>query len=204
MSSLADLKGMYVIDVAHSRIGFSVRYAMVTKVRGGFSQFEGTAELDGDDPAASTVDVTIQAASFDTGDQSRDDHVKSADFLDVENHPTLTFTSASIEVTGPDTFDLTGDLTIRDQTHPVTIAFTYAGTAKDPIGHVRAGFEGETTINRKDYGIVWNAALDTSGVLVSEQVALDIEISAIQQPRSAQHRPRISGPSGPTGTRNIG
>jgi polyisoprenoid-binding protein YceI len=182
MSGLADLKGMYVIDVAHSRIGFSARYAMVTKVRGGFSQFEGTAQLDGDDPAASTVDVTIQAASFETGEQVRDEHVKSADFLDVENYPTLTFTSTAIEVTGPDTFDLTGNLTIKDQTHPVTIPFTYAGTAKDPFGNVRSGFEGETTINRKDYGIVWNAALDTGGVLVSEQVALDIEISAIQQP----------------------
>jgi polyisoprenoid-binding protein YceI len=182
MSSLSELKGKYVIDPVHSRMGFSARHAMVAKVRGGFGEFEGTAELDGDNPAASKVDVTIQAASFDSGVQMRDDHVKSADFLDVENYPTLTFTSTDIKVTGPDTFDLTGDLTIKDQTHPITIPFSYIGTAKDPYGNVRSGFEGETTINRKDFGIVWNAALETGGVLVSEKVTLDIEISAIQQP----------------------
>jgi len=182
MSSLSELKGTYVFDPAHSRMGFSARHAMVAKVRGGFGEFEGTAHLDGDNPAASKVDVTIQAASFGSGVQMRDDHVKSADFLDVENYPTLTFTSTDIKVTGPDTFDLTGDLTIKDQTHPITIPFTYIGTAKDPYGNVRSGFEGETTINRKDYGIVWNATLETGGVLVSEKVTLDIEISAIQQP----------------------
>ena len=182
MSSLAELKGTYVIDAAHSRIGFSARYAMVTKVRGRFSQFEATARLDGDDPAASKVDVTIQAASFDTGEEMRDNHVKSADFLDVEKYPTVTFTSTDIKVTGPDTFDLTGELTIKDQTHPVTIPFSYTGTVKDPFGNVRSGFEGETVINRKDFGVVWNAALETGGVLVSEKVTLDIEISAIQQP----------------------
>ena len=181
MSSLSDLKGTYVIDVAHSRIGFSARYAMVTKVRGGFSEFEGTAQLDGDNPAASKIDVTIQAASFDTGEQTRDNHVKSADFLDVENYPTLTFTSTDIKVTGTDTFELTGNLTIKDQTHPITIPFTYAGTVKDPFGNLRSGFEGETVLNRKEYGIVWNAALETGGVLVGENVALDIEISAIKK-----------------------
>ncbi|MBI4899707.1 MAG: YceI family protein [Actinobacteria bacterium] len=181
MSSLNDLKGTYVIDGAHSRIGFSARHAMVTKVRGGFGQFEGTAVLNAENPAASKVEVTIQADSFDSGVPSRDDHVKSADFLDVEKYPTLTFTSTDVKITGPDTFDLTGDLTIKDKTHPITIPFTYIGTAKDPFGNVRAGFEGETTINRKDYGIVWNAALETGGVLVSEKVTLDIEISAIQQ-----------------------
>ncbi|MHB1010584.1 MAG: YceI family protein [Propionibacteriaceae bacterium] len=182
MSSLTDLKGTYAIDTAHSRIGFSARHAMVTKVRGGFNEFEGTAQLNGENPAASKVDVTIQAASFDSGQEMRDGHVKSADFLDVESYPTLTFTSTDVKVTGPDTFDLTGNLTIKDQTHPITIPFSYVGTAKDPFGNVRSGFEGETTINRKDYGIVWNAALETGGVLVSEKVTLDIEISAIQQP----------------------
>ena len=182
MSSLTDLKGTYVIDVAHSRIGFSARHAMVTKVRGGFSQFEGTAKLNGDDPAGSNVNVTIQAASFDSGVQMRDDHVKSGDFLDVETYPTLSFASTDVHVTGPDSFDVTGNLTIKDQTHPITIPFSYVGTAKDPFGNVRSGFEGETTINRKDYGILWNAALETGGVLVSEKVTLDIEISAILQP----------------------
>jgi polyisoprenoid-binding protein YceI len=155
---------------------------MVTKVRGGFSQFEGTALLNGDDPTASNVNVTIQAASFDSGVQMRDDHVKSGDFLDVESYPTLTFASTGVNVTGPDSFDLTGNLTIKNQTHPITIPFSYVGNAKDPFGNVRSGFEGEATINRKDYGIIWNAALETGGVLVSEKVTLDIEISAIQQP----------------------
>lgn len=182
MTSLTDLKGTYVIDGAHSRIGFSARHAMVTKVRGGFQQFEGTAQLNGEDPGASKVDVTIQASSFDSGVQMRDDHVKGGDFLDVEKYPTVTFSSTDVKVTGPDTFDLTGNLTIKDQTHPITIPFSYVGTAKDPFGNVRSGFEGETTINRKDYGIVWNAALETGGVLVSEKVTLDFEISAIQQP----------------------
>jgi len=99
-----------------------------------------------------------------------------------EAYPTLSFSSTDVKVTGPDTFDVTGDLTIKNQTHPITIPFSYVGTAKDPFGNVRSGFEGETTINRKDYGIVWNAALETGGVLVSEKVTLDIEISAILQP----------------------
>ena len=172
MSSLTDLKGTYVIDAVHSRIGFSARHAMVTKVRGGFSQFEGTAQLNGEDPTASNVNISIQSGSFDSGVQMRDDHVKSGDFLDVEAYPTLSFSST----------DVTGDLTIKNLTHPITIPFSYLGTAKDPFGNVRSGFEGETTINRKDYGIVWNAALETGGVLVSEKVTLDIEISAILQP----------------------
>jgi len=182
MSSLTDLKGTYVIDAVHSRIGFSARHAMVTKVRGGFSQFEGTAQLNGENPDGSNVNISIQSASFDSGVQMRDDHVKSGDFLDVEAYPTLSFSSTDVKVTGPDTFDVTGDLTIKNQTHPITIPFSYVGTAKDPFGNVRSGFEGETTINRKDYGIVWNAALETGGVLVSEKVTLDIEISAILQP----------------------
>ncbi len=181
MSSLTDLKGTYVIDGAHSRIGFSARHAMVTKVRGGFSSFEGTAQLDGTNPDASNVTVSIDASSFDSGVEMRDNHVKGGDFLDVESFPKLSFASTKVTPTGPDTFDLTGNLTIKDQTHPITIPFTYVGTAKDPFGNVRSGFEGETTINRKDYGIVWNAALETGGVLVSEKVTLDFEISAIQQ-----------------------
>ena len=182
MSSLTDLKGTFVIDPAHSRIGFSARHAMVTKVRGGFGEFEGAAQLDGSNPKASKVDITIQAASFDSGQEMRDGHVKGGDFLDVETYPTLTFASTDVKVTGPDTFDLVGNLTIKNQTHPITIPFSYVGSAKDPFGNVRSGFEGETTINRKDYGIVWNAALETGGVLVSEKVTLDIEISAILQP----------------------
>ena len=182
MSSLTDLKGTYVIDTSHSRIGFSARHAMVTKVRGGFGEFAGTAQLDGSNPEASKVDITIQAASFNSGQDMRDGHVKGGDFLDVETFPTLSFNSTDVTVTGPDSFDLTGNLTIKDQTHPITIPFSYVGTAKDPFGAVRSGFEGETAINRKDYGIVWNAALEMGGVLVSEKVTLDIEISAIQQP----------------------
>ncbi len=179
--SLNDLSGTYVIDPTHSRIGFSARHAMVTKVRGSFGEFEGTAHLDGANPSASDVSVTIQVASFDTRNEGRDEHVKSADFLDVANYPTITFVSTKVEQTGDDTVDITGDLTIRGETRAITIPFTFEGSSTDPFGNHRIGFEGSTTISRADYGITWNAALETGGVLVSDKVTLEFEISAIKQ-----------------------
>ena len=173
------LAGDYVIDPAHSRIGFTARHAMVTKVRGSFGEFSGTAHID-DDPSASHTSLTIVAPSFTTGQEQRDGHVKSADFLDVENFPELTFRSTGVEQDG-DVYRITGDLTIRDVTKPVTVDFEFTGLAKDPFGNVRAGFEGSTTINRKDWGITFNAALETGGVLVSEKVGLEFDISAIKQ-----------------------
>jgi len=176
---VADLTGDYTIDPAHTRLGFSTRHAMVTTVRGAFTDFSGTAHIDSANPAGSTVSLTIAAGSVDTGAADRDGHLKSGDFFDVETFPSLTFVSTSVERDGED-WSITGDLTIKDVTKAITIVFEAAGTATDPFGNVRAGFEGSTTINRKDWGLSWNAALETGGVLVSEKIKLDFDISAIK------------------------
>jgi polyisoprenoid-binding protein YceI len=176
---LAELTGNYTLDVSHTRIGFVARHAMVTKVRGAFNEFEGSAYLDGDNPANSSAKVTIKAASIDTRNGQRDDHLRSNDFLAMEQYPEITFVSTSVRQTGDDSFEVTGDLTIKGVTNPVTVPFTYEGSATDPFGNLRVGFEGAVTINRKDYGVTWNAALETGGVLVSEKITLEFEISAI-------------------------
>ena len=174
-----DLTGDYTIDPSHSRLGFSARHAMVTTVRGAFPEFTGTAHIDAANPAGSTVALTISAASVDTGSADRNGHLVSADFFDVENHPTLTFTSTHVERDGDD-WAITGDLVIKGTSKPATIDFESTGTATDPFGNQRAGFEGSTTINRKDWGLSWNAALETGGVLVSEKIKLELDISAIK------------------------
>ncbi|WP_433244410.1 YceI family protein [Streptosporangium sp. CA-135522] len=174
------LTGVYAIDPAHTRIGFVARHAMVTKVRGAFNEFEGTAVLDGDNPANSTARVTIKAASIDTRNAQRDEHLRSNDFLAMESYPEITFVSTAVRQTGETDFELTGDLTIKGVTNTVTIPFAYEGVATDPFGNVRAGFEGAVTINRKDYGVTWNAALETGGVLVSDKIVLEFEVSAIK------------------------
>ena len=174
------LTGSYTIDPSHSRIGFVARHAMVTKVRGSFNDFEGVASLDADDPAESTVRLTIQAASIDTRNADRDGHLRSNDFFDMETHPTITFTSTAVEVVGGDTFRVVGDLTIKGVTKPVTVDFEYTGAAVDPFGNNRVGLEGSTTVNRKDWGVNWNAALEAGGVLVSDKVTLEFEISLVR------------------------
>jgi polyisoprenoid-binding protein YceI len=178
--SLTELTGTYTIDASHSRIGFVARHAMVTKVRGSFNEFEGTAVLDGTKPAASTAQVTIQAASIDTRQAQRDEHLRSNDFLAMEQFPTITFVSTAVEQTGDAEFDLTGDLTIKGITKAVTIPFTYDGAATDPYNNLRVGFEGSVVIKRSDYGVSFNAALETGGVLISEKITLEFEISAIK------------------------
>lgn len=180
-ATLSSLKGTYVLDPAHTRIGFWVRHAMVTKVRGSFTGVEGTAVLDGSDPSASSVTVTVKADTFDTGSADRDAHVKSADFLDVATYPELTFTSTGVKVIDDTTFEVTGDLTIRDTVKSIVLPLEFTGTATDPFGNERVGFEGTTSISRSEYGITWNAALETGGVLVSDKVALEFEISAIKK-----------------------
>ena len=177
---LSELTGTYTLDPSHTRIGFVARHAMVTKVRGAFNSFEGTAVLYGDDPAASTARVTIEAASIDTRNSQRDDHLRSNDFLAMEEFPHITFVSTGARQVDEATFELTGDLTIKGVTKPVAIPFTYEGAATDPFGNLRVGFEGSVTVNRKDYGITWNAALETGGVLVGEKVTLEFEVSAIK------------------------
>ena len=179
-SAIDDIAGDYVIDPSHSTLGFSTRHAMVTTVRGQFTDFEGTAHVDTADPAQSRVDLTIQAASISTGSADRDGHLRSGDFFDAETFPTLRFVSTDVERDGED-WVITGDFTIKDVTRPLTITFEPTGSARDPFGNLRIGFEGQATINRKDWGLTWNAALETGGVLVSEKVKLQFDVSAIQQ-----------------------
>ena len=173
--------GTYAIDPAHSRIGFMARHAMVTKVRGSFNEFHGSGFLDADDPANSRLQLTIQAASIDTRNADRDGHLRSNDFFDMEQYPQIAFRSTSVEHTGDSEYQVTGDLTIKGVTKPVTVDFDYTGAAVDPFGNHRIGLEGTTTINRKDWGVTWNAPLETGGVLVSEKVTLEFEVSAVRK-----------------------
>ena len=178
-TAVSDLTGDYTIDAAHTRIGFSARHAMVTTVRGAFKDFEGTAHIDAANPAASSVSLAIDPASIDTGVADRDGHLKSGDFFDAETYPSITFVSTQVERDGSD-WAVTGDLTIKGVSKPVTVVFEETGSAQDPFGNLRVGFEGATTINRKDWGLTWNAALETGGVLVSEKIKLEFDVSAIR------------------------
>jgi polyisoprenoid-binding protein YceI len=176
MSVLSTLPaGTYTIDASHSRVGFSARHAMVTKVRGSFNEYSGSAVVaDG----AASLSIEISAASIDTRSADRDGHLQSPDFFDVANFPKITYKSSSVKDGGAGII-VEGELTIKDVTKPLTIEFEYAGTAKDPFGNDRYGFEGEAEINRKDFGLTWNAALETGGILVSENIKLEFEISTI-------------------------
>ncbi|WP_031466023.1 YceI family protein [Sciscionella sediminilitoris] len=180
-SDYTQLTGEYTIDPAHSRLGFVARHAMVTKVRGAFNEFEGTARVDGENPANSSAALAIAANSIDTRNPDRDAHLRSNDFLAMEEYPEITFRSTEITWTEQDTFEVTGDLTIKGVTRSVTVPLSFEGQATDPFGNSRIGFEGSTTINRKDFGITWNAALETGGVLVSDKIVLEFELSAIKQ-----------------------
>lgn len=177
---LADLSGTFVLDPSHSQVGFVARHAMVAKVRGVFDEFEGSATIDGANPDASSLSVTIQTASINTRNEGRDGHLRSGDFFDAETYPTITFVATGFAVSG-DTATVTGDLTIKDVTKSVSIPFEYQGEATDPFGNKRIGFEGSVKVNRTDWGLTWNAALETGGVLVGEQVTLEFEVSAIRQ-----------------------
>jgi polyisoprenoid-binding protein YceI len=179
-ATLADLAGTWTIDASHTRIGFVARHAMVTKVRGAFNEFEGTAVVDATSLSASSVSLTIKAASIDTRNEQRDGHLRSNDFLAMDEHPEITFVSTGVTPAGATSLELTGDLTIKGVTNSVTVPFEFEGLATDPFGNLRAGFEGAVTINRKDYGITWNAALETGGVLVSDKIVLEFEVSAVK------------------------
>lgn len=177
MSSVNDYAGNYTIDPVHSEIGFTARHAMVTKVRGTFDTFTGTA-TSGKNLEGAAISVDIDAASINTRNEGRDGHVKSADFFDVENFPKITFKSTEVKAKGDDELEVTGDLTIKDVTKSVTIDFEFEGEVVDSFGATRAGFEGELEINRTDFGLTWNAPLKTDGVLVSEKIKLNFDISA--------------------------
>ena len=179
MTQLSSIAGTWVIDPSHSRLGFETRHAVITKVRGHFADFEGTVVI-GDDTAASTVNISAKLDSIDTGSADRDGHLKSADFFDTENTNELVFESTGIKATG-DTFVVTGNLTIKGVTNSIDIAVDATGTAVDPFGNTRSGFEGTSELSRKDFGLTWNVALETGGFLVSDNVKLQLDISAIKR-----------------------
>jgi polyisoprenoid-binding protein YceI len=168
------------IDTSHSGIHFSVRHMMIAKVRGAFDRFQGTIHLDEREPAASKVTVRVDAASVDTREEKRDAHLRSADFFDTETYPELTFESTSVERLGEDRYRVRGDLTIRGVTREVILDAVALGVGKDPWGNERAVFQAETTVNRKDFGLTWNQALETGGVLVGDKVEIALDVQAVR------------------------
>jgi polyisoprenoid-binding protein YceI len=180
-TALADVTGDYTVDVAHTRIGIRARHAMVTTVRGSFTDFAGSAHLDTAKPAASSVTLRMAAASIDTGVPDRDAHLRSADFLDVEKYPELVFTSTEVEQIDDDVYRVTGDLTIKDVTRPISVDFTLTGSALDPFGNMRVGFEGAVAIKRSDWQLTYNSVLETGGVLISDRIQVEFDVSAIKE-----------------------
>ena len=170
----------FQIDQSHSEIQFSARHMMVSKVRGVFDKWDGTIALDPANPAKTTVDITIDAASINTKDAQRDGHLRSPDFLNVEKFPSVTFKSSKVEVTGDNTAKLTGDLTLSGVTKPAVLDVEYQGNAKSPWGTTNYGFSAHTKINREDWGLTWNAALETGGWLVGKEISIDIELELVQ------------------------
>lgn len=174
----------WTIDPAHTLIQFSAKHMMITSVKGGFQDVKGTIIADEANPDRSRVEVEIATPSIDTRVQGRDDHLRSADFLDVEKYPTINFRSSRIEgahATPGDEFKVVGDLTIKDVTRPVTLDVVYEGRGKDPWGGERVSFSATTKIDRRDFGLTWNQALETGGVLVSNELRLSLEVQAVQQ-----------------------
>lgn len=179
-SATAGLTGDYTLDPAHTRLGFVARHAMVTRVRGQFTDFDGTIHIDAEDPAKSTAAVTVRTASVGTGQEQRDQHLRSADFFEPERFPEMTFHSTGAEEIDTAHYRLTGDLTIKGVTKPVTLDLEFTGSATDPFGNLRTGFEGRAVVNRKDWGLTWNAVLEAGGVLVSDKITIEIDVSAIK------------------------
>lgn len=174
------LTGDYVFDPAHTRLGFVARHAMITKVRGQFTRFDGRLTIDGREPANSRAHVTIETASIESREPSRDAHLRSSDFLDVESYPHMTFVTTAIEQLDEATFRVNGDLTIKATTRPITFDLTSTGAVVDAAGEFRIGFEGATTISRKDWGLTWNVALEAGGVLVSEKIKIELDVAAVR------------------------
>jgi polyisoprenoid-binding protein YceI len=184
-AGIATLTDSYEIDQANTRLGFAARYAMVTTVRGEFTDFHGHAVLDGSDPTQSTVTVVINAASLNTGQSQRDDHLRSPDFLDVESFPEIQFQSTSVEILDNGRYRLLGDLTICGVSRSLAIDFSVTGTSTDHVEHELVGFEGSTVISRADFGLTWNALLETGGVLVGDEVVLQFDVALIRTRRAA-------------------
>jgi polyisoprenoid-binding protein YceI len=178
LQTAQQLAGKYKVDPAHSAVEFVARYLMLTKVRGRFGDVEGTFEI-AEQPEQSKVDVVIQTASIDTGDETRDGHLRGEDFLDVENFPTIEFHSTQVEPT-EDGAKVTGDLTVKGVTRPIVLDVEYTGTSGDPWGNTRLGFNAESEIDREDWGLTWNVAIESGGVLVGKRVKIELSISAIK------------------------
>ena len=174
-------KTTWVIDAAHSNVGFSIKHLMISSVRGSFTEVHGTVKVDENDPTTAEVDITIPTASVTTRDEKRDGHLRSPDFFDAEQFPNMTFRSKRVERGSGDSFRVIGDLTIRGITREVELDVELAGRAKDPWGNEKAGFEATTKIKRSDYGLTWNAALETGGVLVGDDVKISIEAELQKQ-----------------------
>jgi polyisoprenoid-binding protein YceI len=181
INSVTSLTGDYDIDPAHSRLGFGAKHAMVTTVRGQFTDYTADVHLDAENVANSSARIEIKADSIETGNADRDAHLRNNDFFEVDTYPTITFVSTSAEQKGEDTFVLHGDLTIKGVTKPVSVEFEKTGAAQDPWGNFRVGFEGKAKINRKDWGVNFNAVLEAGGLLVSEKVTLEFDISAVRR-----------------------
>lgn len=171
--------GTWVVDPAHSDVSFTVRHLMVSKVRGQFTAFSGTLEI-AEDPTASSVTAEIDVASVNTRDETRDNHLRTSDFFAAEQYPTMTYRSTGIRPAGED-YLVDGELTLRGVTRPVTLSLEVNGANTDPYGATRAGFSAETEINRKDFGVDWNAPIDGGGVVVSDKVRISLEIEAVLQ-----------------------
>jgi polyisoprenoid-binding protein YceI len=170
----------YKIDKAHSEVIFQVRH-LVTKVRGRFDDFEGTVTIDEDKPDVSSVQFTIQAASIDTNEPQRDTHLRSADFFEVDKYPAITFRSRTVRKKSAESYEVVGDLSIHGVTKEITLPVTHLGRAKDPWGNERIGFEAEIILNRKDYGLMWNAPLELGGFLVGDEVKVSLSVQAVAQ-----------------------
>lgn len=168
------------IDSAHSSVEFSVRHMMIAKVKGSFHSFDANITADPEDLTTASIEFTVDVSSVDTRNSDRDAHLRSPDFFDADHHPKITFKAVSIQKTGDNEYAVTGDLTIRGVTHPETFKVVYEGGGKDPWGNEKAGFSVEGKINRTKYGLVWNAALETGGVLVGEDVNITLEIEAVK------------------------
>ncbi len=173
--------GTWVVDAAHSTVEFVARHLMVTKVRGRFTDYDATITI-ADDPAASSVAVTIQTASVSTGDEGRDGHLTSPDFFDAATYPTLSFTSTKVTPVGSDAWKVDGDLTVKDVTKPVVLDVEFSGVATDPWGNDKAFFSASTEVDREEWGLTWNQPLAGGGVLVGKKVKIELEIQAAQAP----------------------
>lgn len=181
MSAQSELTGTWSIDPSHTRVGFSSRHAMVTKVRGAFNDVSGTAHLDAEDMSRSQVRVVLQVASVDTRSPQRDAHLRSSDFFDAEQHPTIEFDSTAVDEVDENQFIVTGELTIRGVTRTISVPLELLGVDTDPFGQLRAGLEGSRRIDRKDWGVSWNTPLDSGGVLVSDKITLEFELSLVKE-----------------------